>query len=98
MLRTSFNTTTVLPVNSSYTNKKGEQVEQYKTTLLTPVVHKLIPDPAASMPLEQMNAVLKQCAENSQEVEIEFTSNGRDQFGNVNYSIYSVKPLPKKAP
>lgn len=98
MLRTSFNTITVIPVDSTYTNKKGEKVEQYKTTLLAPVVHKLVPDASASMPIQQMNAILKQCAQDSQEVEVEYTSNGRDPFGNVIYSIFSVKPLPKKAP
>jgi hypothetical protein len=47
------------------------------------------------MPVEQIQAVLEECAENYQEVEIEF----RDQtkFG-AQMQIFSVKPLPKKAP
>ncbi|MFU8926145.1 hypothetical protein [Acinetobacter puyangensis] len=95
MLKTSFNTTTVTPVDRSYINKNDKQVTQFETTLLAPVVHKLVPNASASMPVEQMNAVLKQCAETSQEVEIEYTVD-RDRYNNLTYSIYNVKPVPKK--
>lgn len=96
-MKTSLQTAVITPVNASYTNKNDKFIEQYKTTLLRPVAHKLVADGAGSMSVEQINAVLSQCAENSQEVEIEFTSD-RDRYNNLTYSIFSIKPIPKKNP
>ncbi len=48
------------------------------------------------MPVEQIQAVLTECAENSQEVEIQFTES-QTKFG-AQSQIFSVKPLPKKNP
>ena len=48
------------------------------------------------MPVEQMKSVLEQCAENAQDVEIEFTES-QTKYGPV-MQIFSVKPLPKKNP
>ena len=47
------------------------------------------------MPPEQIQAVLLECAENYQEVEIEFVE--RQTSYGAEMQIYSVKPLPKKA-
>ena len=47
------------------------------------------------MPVEQMKAVLEQCAENAEEVEIDFIE-GRNNFGSY-MEIYSVRPV-KSAP
>lgn len=97
MLKTSLNTTVVSPVDTSYTNKNDKHVERYETTLLCPVVHNLVANGAGSMSTAQINAVLSQCAENAQEAEIEYTAD-RDRFNNLTFSIYSIKPLPKKNP
>ncbi|EXB78234.1 hypothetical protein J538_3237 [Acinetobacter sp. 272263] len=48
------------------------------------------------MPLEQIQAILEECADNGQEVEIEFTES-QTKFGSE-MQIFSVKPLPKKQP
>jgi hypothetical protein len=46
------------------------------------------------MPIEQNQAVLEECADNAQEVEIEFTES-TGKFGSQ-MQVFSVKPLPKK--
>ena len=48
------------------------------------------------MPIEQINKVLEECADNAQEVEIEFTES-QTKFG-AQMQIFSVKPIPKKQP
>jgi hypothetical protein len=48
------------------------------------------------MPPEQIQAVIEQCADNGQEVEIEFTEQ-QTKFG-AQMQVFSVKPLPKKNP
>ena len=99
MLKVAMNTMTIMPVYGSFDNKEdGKKVEYFQTTMLVPQVHVLTPSAVGSMPVEQIKAVLKQCAENSQEVEIEYSADGKDGRGRPKYSIYSVKPLPKKVP
>ena len=46
------------------------------------------------MPVEQINKVLEECADNAQEVEIQFVES-QTKFG-AQMQIYSVKPIPKK--
>ena len=46
--------------------------------MLVPQVHVLSPSAVGSMPQEQIKAVLHQCAENSHEVEIEYSADGKD--------------------
>ncbi|EXD27057.1 hypothetical protein J891_2331 [Acinetobacter baumannii 44327_8] len=48
------------------------------------------------MPIEQIQSVLAECADNAQEVEIQFIEN-QTKFG-AQMQIFSVKPLPKKNP
>lgn len=48
------------------------------------------------MPIEQIEAVLVECADNAQEVEIQFVES-QTKFG-AQMQIFSVKPLPKKNP
>ncbi|EYS38577.1 hypothetical protein J970_2620 [Acinetobacter baumannii 26016_4] len=48
------------------------------------------------MPIEQIQSVLVECADNAQEVEIQFIEN-QTKFG-AQMQIFSVKPLPKKNP
>lgn len=48
------------------------------------------------MPVEQIQAVLEQCADNAQEVEIQFVEQ-QTKFG-AQMQIFSVKPLPNKNP
>lgn len=104
MLKTALNTMTIIPVTGKFDSKPdpktGEikEVEFFQTTMLVPQVHVLSPSPNGSMPIEQIKAVLHQCGENSQEVEIEYSADGKDGKGRPKYSIYSVKPLPKKNP
>ena len=94
-MQVSFNKRTIFPTVYRGQNKKGEDVTYLSTTVLSPVKYNLTPTPGM-MPLEQIQAVLEQCAENSQEVEIEFTES-QSKFG-PQMQIYSVKPLPKKTP
>ncbi|ASF77359.1 hypothetical protein A1F17_RS19250 [Acinetobacter baumannii] len=89
-MQLTFNKRSILP--DVY--KKDDKV-YFSTTLFTPVRYN-IKFGQGLMPIEQMKAVLDDCAENAQEVEIEFTeSQGR--FGSE-LTIFSVKPLPKKNP
>lgn len=48
------------------------------------------------MPVEQIQAVLAECADNAQEVEIQFVES-QTQYG-AQMQIFSVKPLPNKNP
>ena len=94
-MQVSFNKRTIFPSVYRGQNKKGEDVTYLSTTVLSPVKYNLTPTPGM-MPLEQIQAVLEQCADNAQEVEIEF-SEQQTKFGSQ-WQVYSVKPLPKKNP
>ena len=48
------------------------------------------------MPVEQIQAVLEECADNAQEVEIQFVEQ-QTKFG-AQMQIFSVKPVVKKTP
>ncbi|WP_333642153.1 hypothetical protein TQH59_07610 [Acinetobacter johnsonii] len=98
MLKVALNTMIIMPVTGKFNDKDGKPVEFFQTTMLVPQVHTLSPSSVGSMPIEQIKAVLHQCHENSQEVEIEYSADGRDGKGRPKYSIYSVKPVPKKQP
>jgi hypothetical protein len=97
MLKTSLNTMVIMPVAGKFEDKDGKTIEYFQTTMLVPQVHTLQPSTVGSMPQQQIKAVLHQCAENSQEVEIEYSADGKDGKGRPKYSIYSVKPVPNKA-
>ncbi len=92
-MQVSFNKRTIFPSVYRGQNKKGEDVTYLSTTVLSPVKYNLTPMPGI-MPPEQIQAVLEQCADNGQEVEIEFTEQ-QTKFG-AQMQIYSVKPLQKK--
>ena len=92
-MQVSFNKRTIFPIVYRGQNKKGEDVTYLSTTVLSPVKYNLTPTPGM-MPLEQIQAVLEQCADNAQEVEIEF-SEQQTKFGSQ-WQVFSVKPLPKK--
>lgn len=99
MLKTALNTMVIMPVAGSFHNEKeNKTIEWFQTTMLVPQVHVLAPSTVGSMPVEQIKAVLKQCSDNGQEVEIEYSADGKDGKGRPKYSIYSVKPIPKKTP
>lgn len=98
MLKTAVNTMVIMPVTGKFNDKDGKPVEFFQTTMLVPQVHTLSPSSVGSMPIEQIKAVLHQCHENGQEVEIEYSADGKDGKGRPKYSIYSVKPVPKKQP
>ncbi len=93
-MQVSFNKRTVFPTVYRGENKKtGEPTCYLSTTVLSPVKYNLKPT-AGMMPIEQIQAVLEECADNGQEVEIEFTEqNGK--FG-TEMLIFGVKPVPKK--
>ncbi|EXE53298.1 MULTISPECIES: hypothetical protein [Acinetobacter] len=74
--------------------KKDDKI-YFSTTVFSPVRYNLNFG-EGMMPVEQMKSVLEQCAENAQDVEIEFTES-QTKFGPV-MQIFSVKPLPKKNP
>lgn len=95
-MQVSFNKRTVFPTVYRGENKKtGEPTCYISTTVLSPVKYNLKPT-AGMMPLDQIQAVLEQCADNGQEVEIEFTES-QSKFG-AEMQIFSVKPIPKKLP
>lgn len=95
-MQVTFNKRTVFPTVYRGENKKtGEPTCYLSATVLSPVKYSLKPTPGM-MPIEQIQAVLEESADNGQEVEIEFTeSQGR--FG-AEMQIFSVKPVPKKTP
>ena len=92
-MQVSFNKRTIFPSVYRGQNKKGEDVTYLSTTVLSPVKYNLTPTPGM-MPLEQIQAVLEQCADNAQEVEIEF-SEQQTKHGSQ-WQVFSVKPVPKK--
>ena len=101
MLKTAVNTMVIMPNTGKFESKNKdtgevEIVEWFQTTMLTPTVHSLSPSTVGSMPQEQIKAILHQCSENAQEVEIEYSADGKDGKGRPKYSIYAVKPVPKK--
>ena len=104
LLKTALNTMTIMPVAGKFDSKPDPKtgevklIEFFQTTMLVPQVHVLSPSAVGSMPQEQIKAILFECAENGQQVEIEYSADGKDGKGRPKYSIYSVKPVPKKNP
>ena len=94
-MQVSFNKRTIFPTVYRGQNKKGDDVTYLSTTVLSPVKYNLTPT-AGMMPVEQIQAVLEQCADNAQEVEIQFVEQ-QTKFG-AQMQIFSVKPLPNKIP
>lgn len=84
-MQIQFNTRRITPV--SYEGKNGIG---FNATVFTPVQYS-IRFAEGLMPIEQMKAVMERCAENAEEVEIEFTE-GQNQYGKY-FQIYSVKPV-----
>ena len=98
-MQVSFNKRTIFPLvyRSDKEDKDGNKVSKayLSTTVLSPVKYNLTPMPGM-MPPEQIQAVLEQCADNGQEVEIEFTEQ-QTKFG-AQMQVFSVKPVAKKIP
>lgn len=96
-MQVQFNKRQILPsvYRSEKEDKDGNKVSKayLSTTVLSPVKYNLTPMPGI-MPIEQIQAVLEECADNVQEVEIEFTEQ-QTKYG-VQMQIFSVKPVPKK--
>ncbi|AQV16592.1 hypothetical protein [Acinetobacter pittii] len=93
-MQVSFNKRTIFPTVYR-TEKDGKERAFLSTTVLSPVKYNLTPM-AGMMPVEQIQAILEECADNGQEAEIEFTE-ASGKFGSQ-MQIFSVKPLPKKNP
>lgn len=89
-MQLTFNTRKILP--TAYEGKNGLG---FNATVFTPVNYSIRLEPGVML-VEQMKAVLQQCAENAEEVEIEFTE-GRYQNGGAYMQVYSVRPV-KSAP
>lgn len=93
-MQLQFNTRTVLP--TVYRSEKDGVKKAYLSTVVfSPVKYNLTPMPGM-MPIEQIQAVLEECADNAQEVEIQFVEQ-QTKFG-AQMQIFGVKPLPKKNP
>jgi hypothetical protein len=93
-MQVQFNKRTILP--SVYrTEKDGKEKVYLSTTVFSPQRYNLTPT-AGVMPVEQIEAVLTECADNAQEVEIDFVEQ-QTKFG-AQMQIFSVKPVPKKSP
>ena len=93
-MQVNFNKRTILPTVYR-SEKNGVEKAYLSTTVLSPVKYNLTPM-TGMMPIEQIQAVLEECADNAQEVEIEFTES-TGKFGSQ-MQVFSVKPLPKKNP
>jgi hypothetical protein len=93
-MQVQFNTRVILP--SVYRSEKdGKEKSYLSTTVFSPQKYNLTPTPGM-MPVEQIQALLEQCADNAQEAEIQFVEQ-QTKFG-PQMQIFSVKPLPKKIP
>ena len=93
-MQIQFNTRTILP--SVYrTEKDGVEKAYLSTTVFSPQRYNLTAS-AGIMPVDQINKVLEECADNAQEVEIQFVES-QTKFG-AQMQIYSVNPIPKKNP
>ncbi|HCQ9967786.1 TPA: hypothetical protein OMQ72_000687 [Acinetobacter baumannii] len=91
-MQVSFNKRTIFP--TVYRSEKdGKERAFLSTTVLSPVKYNLTAMPGM-MPVEQIQAILEECADNAQEVEIEFTEQ-QTKFG-AQMQVFSVKPAPKK--
>ncbi len=91
-MQVQFNTRVILP--SVYRSEKdGKEKSYLSTTVFSPQKYNLTPT-AGMMPVEHIQAVLEECADNAQEVEIQFVEQ-QTKFG-PQMQIFSVKPLPKK--
>ncbi|MBP9788669.1 MAG: hypothetical protein KBC72_14195 [Acinetobacter sp.] len=91
-MQVQFNTRVILP--SVYRSEKdGKEKSYLSTTVFSPQKYNLMPT-AGMMPVEHIQAVLEECADNAQEVEIQFVEQ-QTKFG-PQMQIFSVKPLPKK--
>ena len=90
-MQVQFNKRQILP--SIYRSEKDGNTRSFlSTTVLSPVKYNLTAMPGM-MPIEQIQAILEECADNAQEVEIEFTEQ-QTKFG-AQMQIFSVKPIPK---
>ncbi|EMR5774222.1 hypothetical protein WJX17_000850 [Acinetobacter baumannii] len=93
-MQVSFNKRTIFP--TVYRSEKdGKERAFLSTTVLSPVKYNLTAMPGM-MPVEQIQAILEECADNAQEVEIEFTEH-QTKFG-AQMQVFSVKPVQKKNP
>lgn len=96
-MQVQFNKRQILPsvYRIDKEDKDGNKVSKayLSTTVLSPVKYNLTPMPGM-MPVEQIQAILEECADNAQEVEIEFTEQ-QTKFG-AQMQIFSVKPIQKK--
>lgn len=93
-MQVQFNKRTITPIANRYEDKKtGKEKLSLKATVLSPIQYSLKPTPGM-MPPEQIQAILEECAENYQEVEIEFVE--RQTSYGAEMQIYSVKPVLKK--
>ena len=91
-MQVSFNKRTIFP--TVYRSEKdGKERAFLSTTVLSPVKYNLTAMPGM-MPVEHIQAILEECADNAQEVEIEFTEQ-QTKFG-AQMQVFSVKPVPKK--
>ena len=91
-MQAQFNTRVILP--SVYRSEKdGKEKSYLSTTVFSPQKYNLTPT-AGMMPVEHIQAVLEECADNAQEVEIQFVEQ-QTKFG-PQMQIFGVKPLPKK--
>ena len=93
-MQVQFNKRTITPIANRYNDKKtGQEKLSLKTTVLSPVQYSLKPTPGM-MPVEQIQAVLEECAENYQEVEIEFVE--RQTSYGAEMQIFNSVPDSKK--
>ena len=90
-MQVQFNTRTILPT-AYKTEKDGVEKVYLSTTVFSPVRYNLSVG-SGVMPVEQIQAVLVECADNAQEVEIQFVES-QTKFG-AQMQIFSVKPVAK---
>lgn len=93
-MQVQFNTRVILPLVYR-TEKDGVAKAYLSTTVFSPEKYNLTAT-AGVMPIEQIQAVLEKCADEAQEVEIQFVEQ-QTKYGRQ-MQVFSVKPLPKTQP
>lgn len=89
--------TAKMNIHPEYYDSSKNGNRYFQTQIFNPQTISLEVSPDAKQPVDQIKAVIQNCADNGIELEIDF-SPVKDRFGNEKFVIYDVKPLPKKQP
>lgn len=89
--------TAKMDINPKYYHSEKTGKDNFSCDLVEPVNYPISFSPDGGTPIAQMQAVMKQCADNGEPVEISFVQS-KDNWGKQSLTVYDVKPLkPTKA-